>query len=100
MHGTGHYLGLDTHDVGRYKPTNDGDWRPMEAGMVVTVEPGLYIAADTEGVDPAFRGIGVRIEDDILVTPTGNENLTQAIAKAVADVEAALARAARQPALQ
>ncbi|MDB5097408.1 MAG: peptidase [Cyanobacteria bacterium RYN_339] len=100
MHGTGHYLGLDTHDVGRYKPDNNADWRPMAAGMVVTVEPGLYIAIDAEGVDPAFRGIGIRIEDDILVTPTGNENFTQAIAKSVTDVEAALAHAGRTPALQ
>jgi Xaa-Pro aminopeptidase len=100
MHGTGHYLGLDTHDVGRYKPSNDGDWRAMEEGMVVTVEPGLYIAIDAEGVDPAFRGIGVRIEDDILVTKAGNENFTHMIAKTAADVEAAMGRAARQPALQ
>lgn len=88
MHGTGHYLGLDTHDVGAYK--HGEDWRPFEAGMVVTVEPGLYIPSGTPGIDPAFYGIGIRIEDDILVTETGNENLTAAIPKEVADLEAAL----------
>ena len=92
MHGTGHYLGLDTHDVGAYKQgaSEDSAWRPFEVGMVVTVEPGLYIAPGTPGVDPAFYGIGVRIEDDILVTESGNENLTAAIPKEVADIEAAM----------
>ena len=88
MHGTGHYLGLDTHDVGAYK--HGDDWRPMEVGMVVTVEPGLYIASGTPGIDPAYWGIGVRIEDDILVTEGGQENLTAAIPKEVADIEAAM----------
>jgi Xaa-Pro aminopeptidase len=100
MHGTGHYLGLDTHDVGRYKPTNDADWRPLEAGMIVTVEPGLYIAKNTSGIDPAFLGIGVRIEDDVLVTNEGPENLTAMIPKLAHDVEAALTKASRTPALQ
>jgi Xaa-Pro aminopeptidase len=88
MHGTGHYLGLDTHDVGAYK--HGEHWRPFEVGMVVTVEPGLYIPTGTPDIDPAFWGIGIRIEDDVLVTETGNEVLTSAIPKEVADIEAAL----------
>lgn len=92
MHGTGHYLGLDTHDVGRYKL--QGEWRPIEPGMVFTVEPGLYVPHGTPGVDPAFWGIGIRIEDDILVGADGTpENLTAAIPKEVNDVERILNRA-------
>lgn len=92
MHGTGHYLGLDTHDVGRYKDP-DESWRAMEPGMIVTVEPGLYVAPGTAGIDPAFWGIGIRIEDDILVGEQGaNENLTKAIPKSVAEVEATMAQ--------
>ncbi|MEB3330503.1 MAG: aminopeptidase P N-terminal domain-containing protein [Candidatus Sericytochromatia bacterium] len=92
MHGTGHFLGLDTHDVGRYKA---GDaWRPIEPGMVFTVEPGLYVAPGASGVDPAFWGIGVRIEDDVLVGADGQpENLTAAIPKAPDAIEALLAEA-------
>jgi Xaa-Pro aminopeptidase len=90
MHRTSHYLGLDVHDVGPYR-TDDGKPRPLAAGMVFTVEPGLYIAADDELAPPEFRGIGVRIEDDILVTDGGYENLTVAIPRTVADVEAACA---------
>ena len=86
MHGTGHWLGLDVHDVGRYKI--DGVARPFQPGMVMTVEPGLYIAPGTEGVDPRFHGIGIRIEDDVLVTANGPEVLTHGVPKAVADVEA------------
>jgi Xaa-Pro aminopeptidase len=88
MHGTGHYLGLDTHDVGAYKVGNN--WRPLRPGMVLTVEPGLYIAQGAPGVDPAYWGIGVRIEDDVLITATGHEVLSAAIPKTVADIEAAL----------
>ncbi|NNL84089.1 MAG: M24 family metallopeptidase [Myxococcales bacterium] len=86
MHNTSHWLGLDVHDVGTY--TEGGEPRPLEAGMVFTVEPGLYIAEDDEEADLAFRGIGVRIEDDVLVTEDGIENLTEAIPKGVAEVEA------------
>ena len=86
MHGTGHWLGMDVHDVGRYRL--DGKPRPFEAGMVMTVEPGLYIAPGSEGVDPRFHGIGVRIEDDVLVTSGGHEVLTSDVPKAVADIEA------------
>ena len=85
MHGTGHWLGMDVHDVGAYKV--DGEWRLLEAGMVLTVEPGLYVAVDDETVEPRWRGIGIRIEDDVLVTATGPEVLTRDVPKAVADIE-------------
>ncbi len=85
MHGLGHWLGLDVHDVGDYK-VEDKE-RPFEPGMVLTVEPGLYIAADSAA--PAqYRGIGIRIEDDVLVTADGHENLTAAVPKAVDEIEA------------
>ena len=87
MHGTSHWLGLDVHDVGDYKL--GGEARPLEAGMVITVEPGLYIAADAPDVPEQLRGIGVRIEDDVLVTETGNEILTAACPKTVEAIEAA-----------
>jgi Xaa-Pro aminopeptidase len=86
MHRTGHWLGMDVHDVGDYKV--DGNWRELEPGMVMTVEPGLYIAPDCLTVDAKWRGIGVRIEDDVLVTKSGHEVLTQAAPKTVADIEA------------
>jgi len=88
MHRTSHWLGMDVHDVGRYHQA--GAPRPLEAGFVLTVEPGLYISPNAE-VDPAFRGIGIRIEDDILVTSEGHENLTFDIPKAVPELEAILA---------
>lgn len=86
MHRTGHWLGMDVHDVGDYKIENQ--WRELELGMVMTVEPGLYIAPDCATVDAKWRGIGVRIEDDVLVTKTGHEVLTQAAPKTVVDIEA------------
>lgn len=86
MHGSGHWLGLDVHDVGRYR-TDDDTYRLFEPGMVTTVEPGIYVHRDLE-CDERFKGIGVRIEDDILVTAEGNENLTHMIAKTVDEVEA------------
>jgi len=88
MHGTGHWLGLDVHDVGAYY--RDGESRPLEPGMVLTVEPGLYVPEDDEDAPVEFRGLGIRIEDDVLVTPGGNRVLTQAIPKSVKDVEAAV----------
>lgn len=88
MHGTGHWLGLDVHDVGRYKL--EGRPRPFQSGMVMTVEPGLYIGPDTTGIDPRFLGIGIRIEDDVLVTDAGPEVLTEGVPKGVAEVEAAM----------
>ena len=88
MHRTSHWLGLDVHDVGNYK-LPDGNPRPLEAGMVFTIEPGIYIAADDDQAPAQFRGIGIRIEDDILVTPQGHENLTVEIPRTVREVEAA-----------
>ncbi|TNE89547.1 MAG: M24 family metallopeptidase [Deltaproteobacteria bacterium] len=87
MHGTGHWLGMDVHDVGAY--ARDGLPRMLAPGMVVTVEPGLYFAEDDEDVPERLRGIGIRIEDDILVTDGEPRNLTAAIPKTVAEVEAA-----------
>ena len=88
MHRTSHWLGLDVHDVGLYKD-GTGKSRPLEAGMILTVEPGLYIPADDETVPERFRGTGIRIEDDILVTADGHENLTAAVPKTIAEIEAA-----------
>jgi Xaa-Pro aminopeptidase len=85
MHRTSHWLGMDVHDVGIYAP--DGSSRPLEAGMVLTVEPGLYVAPDANDVAAEYRGIGIRIEDDILVTESGHENLTISIPKEVSDLE-------------
>ena len=87
MHRTSHWLGMDVHDVGAY--TDDGTPRPLAPGMVITIEPGLYIAGATEGVAAEMRGIGVRIEDDVLVVDGGHEVLTGAAPKSVDDVEAA-----------
>jgi len=87
MHKTSHYLGMDVHDVGRY--FDQGKHRPLEPGVVLTVEPGLYVPANDERAPERFRGIGVRIEDDVLVTPDGCRVLSDAIPKRVADVERA-----------
>jgi Xaa-Pro aminopeptidase len=87
MHGTSHWLGLDVHDVGAY--TRDGKPRPLEPGMVITVEPGLYISGSGSDTPAELRGIGVRIEDDVVVTETGHEVLTRACPKEVEEVEAA-----------
>lgn len=86
MHKTGHWLGLDVHDVGAYKIK--GKWRELKPGMVLTVEPGLYVAPDEMSVDEKWRGIGIRIEDDILVTDTGHQVLSENVPKSVAEVEA------------
>jgi len=86
MHNTSHWLGLDVHDVGTYR--SHGEPRPLEPGMVFTVEPGIYVAETHEEVDARFRGIGVRIEDDVVVTRDGHENLTGAIPKLPDDLEA------------
>ena len=91
MHGTGHWLGMDVHDVGSYK--QDGEWRAYEEGMVVTVEPGLYIAPDDETVDAKWRGIGIRIEDDVVATENGPLVLTKDVVKTVEDIEALMAKA-------
>jgi Xaa-Pro aminopeptidase len=86
MHSTSHWLGLDVHDVGNYK--QDGENRVLEAGICLTIEPGIYIPDDDEKADAAFRGIGVRIEDDVAITTEGHENLTAAIPKAPSEIEA------------
>jgi Xaa-Pro aminopeptidase len=90
MHGIGHYLGLDTHDAGFTEM--EGSPYPLEEGMVITVEPGLYVPRGTEGVAEEFQGIGVRIEDDVLVTADGAEVLTVGIPKEIEEVEEALSR--------
>jgi len=91
MHRTGHWLGLDVHDAGDYR--RDGTWRRLEPGMVLTVEPGCYVRPG-EGIAEQFANIGVRIEDDVLVTASGCEVLTTGAPKSVADIEA-LMRAER-----
>ena len=93
-HGTSHWLGIDVHDCGAY--VQDGEPRVLEPGMVLTVEPGLYVSADDEGVDARWRGIGIRIEDDVLIVPGGQEVLTRGIPKGIEEVEAACG--ARAPA--
>lgn len=91
MHRTGHWLGLDVHDVGDYK-NKVGEWAMLKAGHVLTVEPGCYVRP-AENVPEYFWNIGIRIEDDILVTEKGNEVLTQAAVKSVAKIEALMAEA-------
>ncbi|WP_119395965.1 Xaa-Pro aminopeptidase [Salinibius halmophilus] len=86
MHGTGHHIGLDVHDVGRYKL--DGEWRMWQPGMVTTVEPGIYIQANDERAPEGFRGIGIRIEDDLVLTEAEPENLTAQVPKEADDIEA------------
>jgi Xaa-Pro aminopeptidase len=88
MHGLGHWLGLDVHDVGIYK-INDAD-RPLEEGMVMTVEPGLYIPK-TANVASKFKGIGIRIEDDIVITREGNHILSSKVPKEISDIESLMA---------
>jgi Xaa-Pro aminopeptidase len=87
MHKTGHYLGLDVHDCGRYT-TAEGASRPLEPGMVFTVEPGIYVDPENMDVEARWRGIGIRIEDDVLITDDGHEVLTSGVPKAVEEVEA------------
>jgi Xaa-Pro aminopeptidase len=91
MHGTGHWLGMDVHDVGRYKLA--GKYRKFEPGMIMTVEPGLYIAPGTPDIDENFWGIGIRIEDDVLVTDGAPEVLTGGVPKAVKEIESLIAAA-------
>jgi|TARA_B110000908_G_scaffold36142_1_gene43289 Xaa-Pro aminopeptidase len=89
MHRTGHWLGLDVHDVGDYK-NKQGDWAALEAGHVLTVEPGCYVRP-ADNVPEAFWNIGIRIEDDVLITAQGNEVLSKGAIKTVADIEAQMA---------
>ncbi|WP_440874316.1 Xaa-Pro aminopeptidase [Thalassotalea sp. PLHSN55] len=93
IHGLGHWLGLDVHDVGDYQANDKREQlRAFETGMVMTIEPGIYIPATDESVDAKWRGIGVRIEDNIAVTDQGHENLTVNAPKSVHDIEALMAR--------
>lgn len=89
MHRTGHWLGMDVHDVGDYKV--DDEWRVLEPGMVLTVEPGLYISADHESVAKKWHNIGIRIEDDVLVTKDGHEVLSKDVPKDPDEIEALMA---------
>jgi Xaa-Pro aminopeptidase len=92
MHRTGHWLGLDVHDVGQYKHTEE-TWQTLQPGQIVTVEPGIYIAPDIKPVEgqpeipEKWRGIGIRIEDDVLITAQGHEVLTAAVPKSVVELE-------------
>ncbi len=94
MHRAGHWLGMDVHDAGAYR--NHGTWTTLREGMVITNEPGLYIRP-ADNVPEAFWNIGVRIEDDILITAKGNDNLTVAAPKTVADIEAVMRDGPRKP---
>ena len=85
MHRTGHWLGLDVHDVGEYR--FEEQWRVFEPGMVTTVEPGIYIDQGLSDVPRQYRGIGIRIEDNVLVTAKGNEVITSMIPRTVEEVE-------------
>ena len=90
MHKTGHWLGMDVHDVGDYKV--DGEWRILEPGMVLTVEPGLYIPRGTKGVHKRWQGIGIRIEDDVLVTKEGHDVLSKDVPKTPHEIEALMGK--------
>ncbi len=93
MHRTGHWLGLDVHDVGEYKV--DGEWRLLESGMVLTVEPGIYISPTCTDVPKKWRGIGIRIEDDVVVTKTSNKVLSKSAPKTIDEIESLMARSCK-----
>jgi Xaa-Pro aminopeptidase len=92
MHRTGHWIGMDVHDVGDYKL--DGEWRMLEAGMVLTVEPGLYMPSETKGLPKKWWNIGIRIEDDVLVTKDGYEVLSRGAPKTADEIEELMTDAA------
>jgi Xaa-Pro aminopeptidase len=92
MHKTGHWLGLDVHDVGDYKVADQ--WRLLEPGMVMTIEPGVYVAANDKSVDKRWRGIGIRIEDDVQVTRDEPDVLSHGVPTTVAEIEAHMSGAA------
>ena len=94
MHRAGHWLGIDVHDVGDYKI--DDKWRLLEPGMVTTIEPGIYVAPDNMDVDKKWRGIGIRIEDDVLVTRTGNRVMSLGAPKTVEEIESFMAQSRAQ----
>jgi len=89
MHRIGHWLGMDVHDVGDYKV--GGEWRVLEPGMVMTVEPGIYVSPNDETVAKKWRGIGIRIEDDVHITKNGCEILSAAVPKTVVEIESLMA---------
>jgi Xaa-Pro aminopeptidase len=89
MHRAGHWLGMDVHDVGDYRI--DGRWRQLEPGMVLTIEPGIYVSPNNNKVAKKWRGIGVRIEDDVAVTAAGCEVLTDGVPKTVEGIEQLMA---------
>ena len=91
MHGIGHWLGMDVHDVGSYMDQK-GKSRKFENGMVLTIEPGIYISKKNKNVPTEYRGIGIRIEDDVLVTKSGCEVLTKALPKEIGEIESIMAR--------
>jgi Xaa-Pro aminopeptidase len=91
MHRTGHWLGMDVHDVGDYKLGDE--WRVFEPGMVLTIEPGIYIPQSVRAAPKRLRGIGVRIEDDVVVTRSGCEVLTSGVPKQAAEIEALMGAA-------
>ena len=88
-HKTGHWLGLDVHDVGEYRI--DGESRLLEPGMVFTIEPGLYVSPDDKSVHARWRGIGIRTEDDVLITEDGHQVLTAALARSADEIEEEMA---------
>ena len=91
MHGIGHWLGMDVHDVGSYIDQK-GKSRKFENGMVLTIEPGIYISKKNKNVPTEYRGIGIRIEDDVLVTKSGCDVLTKALPKEIGEIESIMAR--------
>ena len=90
MHGSGHWLGLDVHDVGHYKI--DDEWRKLEENMVLTVEPGIYISPNTPGIHERWWGIGIRIEDDVCITSSGHDVLSKDVPKRVDEIEALMSQ--------
>ncbi|WP_448569133.1 Xaa-Pro aminopeptidase [Thalassotalea ganghwensis] len=95
IHSLGHWLGLDVHDVGNYQVKDKRQTRLFEPGMVLTIEPGLYIPLDDDSVEEKWRGIGIRIEDNIVVTDLGHENLSESVPKSVEDIEQLMRNAQR-----
>ena len=92
MHSAGHWLGMDVHDVGDYKVGDE--WRTFEPGMLTTVEPGIYLSQTIRGLPKRWGDIGIRIEDDVLVTKSGNDVLTDGVPKEIDEIEALMANAA------
>ncbi len=86
MHSTSHWLGLDVHDSGKYKDRKD-NFTKFEEGMILTIEPGLYFGDMAQKVSKNYKNIGIRIEDDILITKSGPKNLSEKIPKNIKDLE-------------